>query len=183
MDISGTPQDSDRCSYSRFNRYCTCRHGRAFWMVTCTNLLRVRQPDADCRQLYQWPFWLPQRDGQGRPPGAWTRLWARLDFSSGNENGNHRHGYPCLPHRLYAAFLCGVGADYRRRSLCTFCFSLYNRTLSPILQRLGRCFSNHFFRFCPRRWNLLCASANMDAGCYRSLTRLRTAHWHFTCCQ
>ena len=57
-----------------------------------------------------------------------------------------------------------------------FCFSLYNRTLSPILQRLGRCFSNHFFRFCPRRWNLLCASANMDAGCYRSLTRLRTAH-------
>ena len=90
--------------------------------------------------------------------------------------GTHRHGYPCLPHRLDAAFLCGVGADYRRRSLCTFCFSLYNRTLSPILQRLGRCFSNHFFRFCPRRWNLLCASANMDAGCYRSLTRLRTAH-------
>ena len=77
------------------------------------------------------------------------RLCARLDFSSGNENGNHRHGYPCLPHQLYAAFLCGVGADYRRRSLCTLCFSLYNRTLSPILQRLGRCFSNHFFGFVP----------------------------------
>lgn len=33
-----------------------------------------------------------------------------------------------------------------------------------------------FFGFVPDRWNLLCASANMDAGCYRSLTRLRTAH-------
>ena len=41
-------------------------------------------------------------------------------------------------------FYAGWG-DYRRRSLCTLCFSLYNRTLSPILQRLGRCFSNHFF--------------------------------------
>ena len=59
--------------------------------------------------------------------------------------------------------------------LCVLFAFLYTTGPYP-LQRLGRCFSNHFFRFCPRRWNLLCASANMDAGCYRSLTRLRTAH-------
>ena len=56
------------------------------------------------------------------------------------------------------------------------CLSLYHRSLSSFLQRLGRCIGDCLFRLCTRRRNILRTGANLDTGCHYRLFNLRTAY-------
>ena len=105
-----------------------------------------------------------------------TCLCARMDFSASDENRDYYYGCSCLPYRLYVALLCRVGIDYRRSALCVICFSLYHRSLSSFLQRLGRCIGDCLFRLCTCRRNILRTGANLDTGCHYRLFNLRTAY-------
>ena len=60
--------------------------------------------------------------------------------------------------------------------LCVICLSLYHRSLSSFLQRLGRCIGDCLFRLCTRRRNILRTGANLDTGCHYRLFNLRTAY-------
>ena len=76
---------------------------------------------------------------------------------------------------LFAAVLCRMGADHSRTSLRTLRFPLYHRSLSIILQRLGRCSGHRIFRIRPCGWNVLRTGADMDFGHNGSFSDLRTA--------
>ena len=68
-------------------------------------------------------------------------------------------------------------------ALCVLFAFLYYRTLSPLLQRLGRRVSHHFLRICSRRRNLLRAGTDVDTGCHHCLHHLRTTNRHAVSCQ
>ena len=59
---------------------------------------------------------------------------------------------------------------------CLICLSLYHRSLSSFLQRLGRCIGDCLFRLGTRRRNILRTGANLDTGCHYRLFNLRTAY-------
>ena len=68
-------------------------------------------------------------------------------------------------------------------ALCIIRLPLHYRTLSPLLQRLGRRVSHHFLRICSRRRNLLRAGTDVDTGCHHRLHHLRTINRHTVSCQ
>lgn len=77
-----------------------------FQMVAGPYLLPVRRSDANCRQFYQRPLRLPQRNRPRRPAGTGTSLRTRLDFTESHAKRNHRHRPVRLSDRICAAVLC-----------------------------------------------------------------------------
>ena len=60
---------------------------------------------ADCRQLYQRPLRLPERDRpSGRPAGAAARLRRRLDYAGSHENRHRHRTDTVVPGRLAVLF-------------------------------------------------------------------------------
>lgn len=99
------------------------------------------------------------------------------------KNRNCRYRHTCLPDRLHAITFCRMGVDHHRSALCIIRLPLHYRTLSPLLQRLGRRVSHHFLRICSRRRNLLRAGTDVDTGCHHRLHHLRTINRHTVSCQ
>ena len=91
-------------------------------MVAGPYLLPVRRSDANCRQFYQRPLRLPQRNRPRRPAGTGTSLRTRLDFTESHAKRNHRHRPVRLSDRICAVVLCRMGADHSRTSLRTLRF-------------------------------------------------------------
>ena len=120
---------------------------------------------------------------KGRPVGARTCLRTRMDLTAGNENRNCRYRHTCLPDWLHAITFCRMGVDHHRSALCIIRLPLHYRTLSPLLQRLGRRVSHHFLRICSRRRNLLRAGTDVDTGCHHRFHHLRTTNRHAVSCQ
>ena len=94
---------------------------------------------ADCRQLYQRPLRLPERDRpSGRPAGAAARLRRRLDYAGSHEN-RHRHRTDTVVPGRAGSAVHRLGAAAPRRlgnwwcwAWCAYCLLSSIPRCSPI---------------------------------------------------
>ena len=85
------PQDVDGSHHPGIAGQCPCLQRRTVQDRTRPAVRPLCLRHADCRQLYQRPLRLPERDRpSGRPAGAAARLRRRLDYAGSHEN-RHRH--------------------------------------------------------------------------------------------
>lgn len=131
------PQDVDGSHHPGIAGQCPCLQRRTVQDRTRPAVRPLCLRHADCRQLYQRPLRLPERDRpSGRPAGAAARLRRRLDYAGSHEN-RHRHRTDTVVpgragsavHRLGAAAPRRLGTGGAGRGVHTVCFPLYHAAL------------------------------------------------------
>ena len=170
------PQDADGSHHPGIAGQCPCLQRRAVQDRTRPAVRPLCLRHADCRQLYQRPLRLPERDRPpGRPAGSAARLRRRLDYADRHENRYRHRTDAVVPgragsavHRLGAAAPRRLGTGGVGRGVHTLCFPLHHAAL---LSGLGRRAGAGVLRLRARMWHLLRAGLYAEYGCGGTVAR------------